>query len=256
MRRCSKMGRAARPQQEASAAPPRVPEGYNRPRRLHQSAPCNRQAQTFASIFRPAWRSTELASRWRAGAAGESSQWGHRRGAGRRRWARVKSGFIFPILFAKVITESTQVTCTSMGMRGPWPIKTRCAPSSCWAKRSSRPCTRSSYNPTRRLVRPQFPADSNPPRWSAAGRVRSWPLCDVAVGRTARLRESRVPIPSGDAPLPHALCLRGHSCMCGQHGSALPLVVRTRIAGSGGSALYGFRDRCCADRQGDRVVCE
>jgi hypothetical protein len=29
---------------------------------------------------RPAWRSTELVSRWRAGAAGESSQWGEVRG--------------------------------------------------------------------------------------------------------------------------------------------------------------------------------
>jgi hypothetical protein len=29
---------------------------------------------------RPVWRSTELASRWRAGAAGESSQWGEVRG--------------------------------------------------------------------------------------------------------------------------------------------------------------------------------
>jgi hypothetical protein len=57
-------GSAARLQQEASAAPPRVPEGYNRPRRLYQSAPCNRQAQTFASIFRLDWRSTELASGW------------------------------------------------------------------------------------------------------------------------------------------------------------------------------------------------
>jgi hypothetical protein len=36
---------------------------------------------------RPDWRSTELASRWRAGAAGEISQWGHGRGAGR--WQRV-----------------------------------------------------------------------------------------------------------------------------------------------------------------------
>jgi hypothetical protein len=47
----------------------------------------------------PAWRSTELASRWRAGAAGEISQGdtGEVRG-GAGGWARVKSGFVFPIL--------------------------------------------------------------------------------------------------------------------------------------------------------------
>ncbi len=33
-------------------------------------------------------------------------------------------------------------------------------------------------------------------------------------------------------------------------------VGRTCIAGSGGSALYFFRDRRCADRQGDPVIDE
>ncbi len=83
--------------------------------RLEAPAPCNRQAQTVAPVFspcpwpapaplcvacgadgaRPAWRSTELASRWRAGAAGESSQWGHGRGAGRRRWVGSREKWLY-----------------------------------------------------------------------------------------------------------------------------------------------------------------
>jgi hypothetical protein len=63
-------------------APPRVPEGCNRPRRLHQSAPCKRQAQAcvFAALrgVRCGRRTACLAvyralpSRWRAGAAGRA----------------------------------------------------------------------------------------------------------------------------------------------------------------------------------------
>jgi hypothetical protein len=40
------------------------------------------------------------------------------------------------------------------------------------------------------------------------------------------------------------------------HGSALPLVVRTCIAGSGDSALYCFGDRRCANRQRHLVIDE
>ena len=102
-------------------APPRVPGGCNRPRRLHQSAPCNSQAQTFAPVFSPcpmaclhlrrsAWRAARTARGLPGGlpsspAAGVRVRLGRspsgdtgevRGGAGG--WARVKSGFIFPIL--------------------------------------------------------------------------------------------------------------------------------------------------------------
>jgi hypothetical protein len=87
-------------------APPRVPEGCNRPRRVHQSAPCNRQAQTFAPVFSPCPRLRLRRSAWRAartacglpGGLPSSPQplacgygWGELaggqgRGAGRRWW--------------------------------------------------------------------------------------------------------------------------------------------------------------------------
>src|SRR5262249_42864799 len=41
-----------------------------------------------------------------------------------------------------------------------------------------------------------------------------------------------------------------------RHGSTLPVSLYIPLAGSGGSALYVFRDRCCANRQRDLVVYE
>jgi hypothetical protein len=80
-----------------------------------------------------------LPSRWRVGTAGESSQWGHGRGAGRRRWARVKSGFIFPILlpgygavlfvramvahpagYGPLLAHHTEKPLLPSGTSGPW----------------------------------------------------------------------------------------------------------------------------------------
>jgi hypothetical protein len=81
-------------------APPRVPEGCNRPMTTVPDV-CSPRASglRLRPAARPAWSPPALTSRWRGGAAEGNSRGdtGARRGdAGG--WARVKSGFIFPIL--------------------------------------------------------------------------------------------------------------------------------------------------------------
>ena len=91
---------------------PRVPEGCNRPMDETSAPVCTLQETSLdvclargLRLRRSAWpgrgrraaclRSTESASRWHAGAAGESFQGGHGRGAGRRRWVGSREKWLY-----------------------------------------------------------------------------------------------------------------------------------------------------------------
>ena len=99
------MGRAARPQQEASAAFLCVPEGCNRPMATVPDV-CTSLRLTHGA--RPAWRSTELSPaagvQVRLGRAPGGDTGEVRGGAGG--WARVQSGFVFPMLCRHAETPS------------------------------------------------------------------------------------------------------------------------------------------------------
>jgi hypothetical protein len=105
------MGRAARLQQEASVAP-LCARGFttdlaafasvSHPSALKRLRVCQRGATVpddcislfaFPAACLAVYRA--LPSRGRAGAAGESSQWGHGRGAERRRWVESREKWLY-----------------------------------------------------------------------------------------------------------------------------------------------------------------
>jgi hypothetical protein len=95
-----------------------VPDGRTSLRLAPQA--CAFAALRGAGGARPAWRSTELASRWRAGAAGEISQWGHGRGAGRRRWVGSREKWLY-FSYTPTRTRTKPISPTGTAQRATTP---------------------------------------------------------------------------------------------------------------------------------------